>query len=307
MTIVDVQGRAVSVDQPVQRIVCLSTGLNEILAVLGAADLVVGRDRRSEFPDTIAPAEVVGDSSRVPQIEAILALQPDLVIADTMLSADSRAKLESFGVPVIVERGTDPERLFAAIENLSLVLEAQARAAEVMDFIQRYEKLIADRVETLEKHQRPRVFWEWRGPYHTGSRASTVDPRITNTGGKNIARDLTGDYPVVSSEFVWERDPQVIVKMASRDDNLESIKGYYDDLTSRLGLRDTAAVRDGRVHILSWDVHNGIRSIIGSLYYAKWFHPELFVDVDPGSIHADLLSQFYSVHNADLESVVYPR
>lgn len=305
--VVDVREQVVTVSQPVERIVCISSALNELLTVLGAGDRIVGRDRASDFPAILEPLPIVAENSFRPQIEAILELQPDLVIADTMLSADNRAKLESFGIPVVVERGSDPERLFDAIRNLGLVVGRTERAEDIIAFIGEYESLIMERVATLDESEKPRVFWEWNEPFKTGSKTSTPDPRISLAGGINIAHDATGDYPVVSGEFVWERDPEVIIKMSNRADTQEMIVERYEELVGRVGISETSAAQDERVHVISWTVHNGVRSIIGSLHYAKWFHPELFADVEPEEIHAELLSQFYDLDLATLEPTIYPR
>ncbi len=66
-----------------------------------------------------------------------------------------------------------------------------------------------------------------------------------------------------------------------------------------------AAVEDGRVHIISSRVtKGGVRSIVGSLYLAKWFHPDLFEDIDPEAVHRELVQKFYGL---ELEGVyVYP-
>lgn len=306
VTIVDVRENVVTVPQPVERIVCISSALNELLVVLGAGDRIVGRDRGSDFPEILEPLPIVAENSFRPQIEAILELQPDLIVADTMLSADNRAKLESFGIPVVVERGSDPNRLFEAIQNLGAVVESTERAEAIISFITRYENLIIERVATVEESEKPRVFWEWNEPFKTASKSSTSDPRITLAGGINVAHDVAGDYPVVSGEFVWEQDPEVIIKMSNRADSQEVIVERYEEITSRVGVSETSAVKDGRVHIISWTVHNGVRSVIGSLHYAKWFHPELFVDVDPDAIHAELLDTFYGLDLSVLEPTVYP-
>jgi len=64
------------------------------------------------------------------------------------------------------------------------------------------------------------------------------------------------------------------------------------------------AVKDGRVYVISGKVATGVRSIVGELYLAKWFHPNLFSDIEPEAVHEALIKEFY---NLDLEGeYAYP-
>ena len=64
------------------------------------------------------------------------------------------------------------------------------------------------------------------------------------------------------------------------------------------------AVEDDRAHILSSPVTTGVRSIIGELYLAKWFHPDFFEDIDPEEVHEELIQELFG---QKLEGVyVYP-
>ncbi|MCK4258131.1 MAG: ABC transporter substrate-binding protein [Halanaerobiales bacterium] len=303
VTLVDYDGVEVQINAPVQRIVCISSALNEILCVLNAGDKIVGRDSKSVFPPILADVTVVARSSAKPQIEAVLELDPDVIIADTMLKDDVRKKFEAFGVPVIVERGSDPERLFQVIRNLALIVENQECGEKLVSFISSYENLIKERLAGLSDEEKVRVYWEWNKPYKTGSAGASCTPRIIFTGGKNICHDAEGKYPVVSSEYIWERNPEVIVKMASRGDSLEIMKQTFEEIMTRQGLKETDAVKNNNVHVISWEIHNGLRSVIGSLYYAKWLHPEKFEDIDPEQIHKKLLKDFYGFESSN--PVVY--
>jgi len=49
-----------------------------------------------------------------------------------------------------------------------------------------------------------------------------------------------------------------------------------------------------------------VRSIIAELYLAKWFHPELFKDVDPEAVHRDLVKNFYDIE-LDGDAYIYPK
>ncbi len=87
ITIVDGRGQSVDVPAPVERIASISSRASEIICALGAGDKINGRDSYSYFPPDLEDVQVVAESSYTPNVELIHELDPDLVIADSMLSA----------------------------------------------------------------------------------------------------------------------------------------------------------------------------------------------------------------------------
>jgi len=73
-------------------------------------------------------------------------------------------------------------------------------------------------------------------------------------------------------------------------------------------LASVTAVKNGRVYVLSQDLQSGPRSFLSSEYMAKWFHPELFEDLDPQAIHQEYLTRFQGLdYDLDENGVfVYP-
>ncbi len=69
-----------------------------------------------------------------------------------------------------------------------------------------------------------------------------------------------------------------------------------DEILSRPELANVKAVREGRVHVLNSKANSGLRSIIGELYLAKLFHPQLFEDVDPEEVHRDMIRRFFDLY-----------
>ena len=70
------------------------------------------------------------------------------------------------------------------------------------------------------------------------------------------------------------------------------------------GFKEIKAAKDGKVYIIDSRLITGPRSIIGLLYYANWFHPGLFQDIDPEAVHREMLQRFFGL---ELEGTwVYP-
>ena len=307
ITVEDYEGHKVTLETPVRKIVCTTTSANQIIMALDSFDKVIAWDKNSQediFPRPEKSRKVVADSSHSPQIEAIAELDPDLVIADTMLQEAHRKKIESFDIPVIVERMSDSDRLLTTIKNIGKIVEKEERAQELISFINRYRKIIEKRTTDLSKEDKRKVYWEWYKPFKTGSSGASVHPKIMQAGGINICADAKGRYPTVSSEYVWESNPEVIVKQASRGASEAEMKEAFNKIIRRTSLSSTAAVQNEEVYVITWDITGGLPSIIGDLYFAKWIQPDLFKDINPEKVYGKLLQKFFGVK--EFTSRVYP-
>ena len=125
----------------------------------------------------------------------------------------------------------------------------------------------------------------------------------------------------VDPEVIMERNPDIIVRVApwaaggygvAADDTTE-LEVLREELMSRPELQNVAAVKDGRVyiianHLVSFFPRCGCRQFLQIAYQAKWFHPELFEDLDPQAIHQEYLTEFQGL-DCDLSEsgvFVYP-
>ena len=307
ITVEDYEGHKVTLETPVRKIVCTTTSANQIIMALDSFDKVIAWDKNSQediFPLPEKSRKVVADSSHSPQIEAIAELDPDLVIADTMLQEAHRKKIESFDIPVIVERMSDPDRLLTTIKNIGKIVEKEKRASELVSFITKYRKIIKERTADLSKKDKRKVYWEWFKPFKTGSSGASVHPKIVQAGGTNICAEAKGRYPTVSSKYVWESNPEVIVKQAIRGASPLQMKKAYNKLIKRTSLSSTAAVKNKEVHVITWDITSGLPSVVGDLYFAKWIQPDLFEDINPEKVYGKLLQKFFGVK--EFTSRVYP-
>jgi len=303
----DYQGVTITLKAPVNTIICLHTSAAQIIMALDCYDRVIGLDKNSKddlFPRPEREVKTVGQNPYTPQIEAIVELEPDLVIADTQLHDDQKKMIESFGIPVMIERTSDDERVLTTIRNIAKIVEKEEKGEKLISFITYYRELIKARVAELSEDEKKRVYWEWYKPFKTGSRGSTVHSKIVQSGGINICADAEGNYPTVSSEYVWESNPDVIIKQESRGASLVEMKEAYNKLISRTSLKATNADQKNKVYVITWDIFSGLPSIIGDLYFAKWIQPELFKDINPEQVYARLLKEFFAVE--EFTTRVYP-
>lgn len=307
VVIEDYTGQFVEVPCPVEKVICLSSYASWVLCALGGGDKIIGRDSNSDFPPCLEDIPVVGQSSYNPSVELILEYNPELVIADTMLSDDLRYQIESGGVPVIVTRSGDPDRTITNVKNFGLILDENERAKEIITFIEHYHSITEERTASLEQEDMPIVLGERANPWNVASPGTGFGDKIEAVGGINIAAgETSGKYIVVSSEWVAEKDPDIIVFQVSgmsspTEEELEEVR---NEILSRPGLGDVNAVKDDQVYIVTPEIMGGAPSLIGSLYFAKWFHPDLFEDIDPEAVHRELFQKFLDL---ELDGVyVYP-
>jgi iron complex transport system substrate-binding protein len=297
--IVDATGAQVNVTLPVERIVSLNPGLTEIICALDCEDRIVGRDEKSVFPASVSEKPVVAQNSYDPNLEVLLEMEPDVVFADSMLSYNTEAlqKLATAGLPVVIEEPSNVSRVKIVTSNFGLILGKEEQAEEINDYISSYESLVNERVKDLTSSEKPSVYIEWYQTWQTFTEGSAANEIIVNAGGVNIAAEITTTAPVLSPEYVVENNPGIIVRMISGDliGNATGFEATYSELVNRAGLGEVTAVKEGKVYVYDPIILEGIRYPVGLLYWAKWFHPSLFEDIDPAAVHAELIQQFFGV------------
>jgi len=299
VTIVDATGAQVNVTLPVERIVSLNPGLTEIICALDCEDRIVGRDEKSVFPASMSEKPVVGQNSYDPNLEVLLEMDPDVIVADSMLSYNTEAlqKIESAGLPVIIEEPSRVSRVKLVTSNFGLIFGKEEKAQEINDYIASYEDLVNERVKDLASSEKPAVYIEWYQTWQTFTEGSEANEIIVNAGGVNIASEVTTTAPVLSPEYVVEKNPDIILRMISGDliGNLTGFEATHSELINRAGLDEVTAIKDGKVYVYDPIILEGIRYPVGLIHWAKWFHPSLFEDIDPAAVHAELIQQFFGV------------
>ena len=233
----DDRGVVVTLDAPPQRIVSLLPSLSETVCGLGQCQRLVGVDRYSNYPPSLRQLPQVGGGID-PNIEAIVALKPDLVL----MSPASRVgeRLEALGLKVFaldaqsyagVRRATDAIGALLGVADPDKVWRA---AQEGVDKVARS---LPPQAHGL------RVYYEVsRGPYAAGA-ASFLGETLARLGVQNIVPASLGPFPKLNPEYVVKADPDLIIV---------SQEGVAD-MASRPGWSGIRAVRERRICALSPD------------------------------------------------------
>jgi iron complex transport system substrate-binding protein len=230
-------------------------------------------------------------------MENLLELQPDIVFADTMLTynPDAQTQLKNAGIPVVIELMNNATCLKTCIHDLGVILGKEENAAAMTNYITSYETLVNERLANITAAEKPKVYIEW-GTWQSYAEGSGADGNIVAAGGLNVASGSSTSYPTVSPESIVEKDPDVILLLQfGTAPNMTSFKSTVDGLYSREVLSGTTAIKEKRVYAYSPDIFEGIRYPVGLLYFAKWFYPAQFADIDPATVHQDLIEKFFDL------------
>lgn len=234
-TVVDDLGREVTLDALPARVVSIVPSSTETVCAVGACDLLVGVDRHSNWPESVVALATLGDAF-APDLEAIVALEPDLVFVDQFSGAHE--PLEALGITVYV--GT-PQTFDDVYSFVGLVGEMFSRESEAAVVAGSIDGVIRGVVEVLQDADRPTVFIELDPtPYSVGP-DSFLGTVLSLAGGDNIVTAEMGDFPLVDPEYVVAQDPQVIVLTDA------PFGVTAAEVAARPGWSGLAAVRDGQV------------------------------------------------------------
>lgn len=205
----DAIGVEVCLQHPASRIVSLSPGATELLFSVDAGDRVVAASAWSDYPPPAVELPRVGDSNRL-DLETIVALQPDLVVA--WVDGNSRQqvdRLASLGLPVFWLAPRTFDDIALALENLGTFAATEATADRLASG---FRQGIAELGATYAGARRVRVFYQiWDQPLMTINREELIGKAIELCGGVNVFGHLPRLVPRISTEAVLAAAPEVIV------------------------------------------------------------------------------------------------
>ena len=189
-----------------QRIVSLLPSLTESVCALGACARLVGTDRFSNWPASVQRLPKLGGIDDA-QIERIVALRPDVVLA----SAGARAtdRLEALGVTVLVLETRDHADVKRSLERLAQLLGVPAEAERVWAGIERDLDAAARRVPAALRGQR--VYFEIDATPYAAGAGSFIGELIARLGLSNALPAGLGAFPKLNPEAVVRLQPDIVM------------------------------------------------------------------------------------------------
>jgi len=278
-----------------ERIVSLSPSSTEILFAVGAGSKVVGVTDYCNYPYDLKARIEADEIARVggywdPSVETIVALKPDLVLVSTAkctvktneckvncsrrceITMKVAAQLRSLGLNVLI---LGPHSMNDVLDNILLVGRASGNAAEASDLVEN----LRQRIDTVVKKSkavshRPKVYFEvWNDPYMSVSSGTWIGNLINFAGGANIFGEAVSEWPIIRSEDIIQRNPEIIVFPVIP--GVPRFWGSFEDVKKRPGWKSVNAVRHGSLYEVSRDLISrpGPRLVEALETLVKMIHP----------------------------------
>jgi iron complex transport system substrate-binding protein len=340
LTFADANGDVETIRKPVERIIVVYMDNAELIRILNAKDKVVGVDyciakREIQFPE-LSKLTCVGGMSR-PDYEAILKLNPDLLLEFSSKTAEKKEKLP--GVAVVFLGMYYPDlsnpkgsKFTDGVRKLGYILDKEDEAEEYVKWRSGWIDEIKSRTAGISEDERPRVIL--CGPPKQGMKTFSASVKMDTkgqmcilAGGKNIAENLPeylqpGTSAKVDTEWVIEQNPEFILAHVvhhtwggstrfpshgyDEDDPTGVKEELRDVFMNSPVLADVDAVKTGNVYIMSGNFRNdGSGGLTGAAYMAKLFHPDRFDDLDPEAIFQEYLELQHFDYDLDEHGVFW--
>ena len=231
------------------KIISLSPSATEIFYAIGAKSQILAVDNLSNYP---AGAPVSEISAFEPNVEAILAKKPDLVLLsiDSTKAPQIRNALVKLGIAVLMEKA--PATLNDVYAENTLLGKVTDRADGAANLNASMAKSIKDVLATAKKSSKIRIFHELDDTYFSVTSNTFIGRVYKDFGAVNIADAASGadasGYPQLSAEFLLKSDPQVIF-LADAQYGVTA-----DSVAKRAGWSQISAIKNKKIVELPADV-----------------------------------------------------
>ncbi len=229
----DDREQEVNIAKPPQRIVSLLPSLTETVCALGQCQKLVGVDRYSNWPDSVAKLPRMGGGID-PNIESVVAAKPDLVLMAT--SARGAERFTALGLTVLALEPRSHADVQRVMRIVAQALEVPvAESDRVWRHIDAAVSAAAQSIPIQAKGQR--VYFEVSLAPYGASESSFIGETLQRLGARNILPASLGPFPKINPEFVVRAQPDLIMVGDSN----------FDDMTTRPGWQNMRAMRTQRV------------------------------------------------------------
>ena len=264
ISITDSERNEVFIEKEPQRIVSVAPNLTEVLCELGCFDRLVARSNYCDYPAEVLDIESVGELDN-PDIEKILSLEPDLILASTHFSDENAKKITELGIPVLFLH--DEQNMNGMYNIVGKIGLAVNKNKEANICIESMKSKISDTQKRVEDKEKPSVYYVIGfGEYgdYTATGDTFISEIIETAGGDNIGKESSGWY--FSLEQLIEDDPDYILLPDY----------YYDEFITAENYCNLTAVKEGKVIVVDNNTieRQGIRNADAVVTLSELFHPQ---------------------------------
>jgi iron complex transport system substrate-binding protein len=233
---IDDVGHSVALSHAPRRIVSLAPSLTEILFLIGADSSLIGVTDYCDFPEAAKQKAKIGGMLN-PNIERILALQPDLVLMSG--SGNMRAdfeKLSSTGTPVFVSYPRTVEGVFKSILSIADLTGRRQTADSLVALLQLRRDNLVHKAAAKKKETVLMILS--LNPLIAIGPKTFLNELVTLANGQNIVHDSSTSYPVLSREEILRRQPDVIIATNDIVRSIDDILSPYPEWKSLTAIRN---------------------------------------------------------------------
>jgi iron complex transport system substrate-binding protein len=207
LSVVDDSGDTVRLAAPARRVVSLIPASTELLFAIGAGSAVVGRTSYCDYPADAKAVPDLGDGIK-PNIEAIIASRPDLVVLyNSGQNAAVAARLRELGIAAL-RINTDALSSVPRVAHMLGKLTGHERAADSLSAV--FDTALTSATQPRATRRPKVLLLVWEQPPMTIGRGSFLSELVERAGGENLFADVASSSGVVSIEAVAARDPDLI-------------------------------------------------------------------------------------------------
>jgi len=261
----DALGRDVSMPRDVKRVVSLAPNLTEMIYAVGGGEKLVGDTTYCDFPEAAKSVQKIGDTMS-PNMEAIIALHPDVVLVSTASQIEAFMRtLAERNIAVYVVDARSVEDVLAGLLTIGDILGTRPKAEETVAALR--QRLDSVRSQVDGKATR-RVFVQIsKEPLFTAGREAYLNEVVRVAGGESVTQQIPGAYPNLSRETASKLDPDAII-ISDNEGNHEPDSAFAN----------SAAVKNGQVFRINADLlaRPGPRIVDAVEAAARDLHPEAF-------------------------------
>lgn len=230
VTVHDDAGKPVTLAKPAMRIISMAPHVTELLFAAGGGERVVGAVNYSDYPEAAKLIPRIG-SNRDIDIERVMALRPDLIVAWMHGTSERQIDMvRKLGIPVY---HSDPQTLEGIPESLlrlAQLMDTQAAARPVA--AQLRQQLAALRSRYAGRPTVRAFYQVWDKPLYTLNGRHIVTDALRLCGGVNIFDGLPVTAPVVTIESVLQADPEAIFGSAEKNYGGVNLWRQYPTMTA---------------------------------------------------------------------------
>lgn len=271
-TVADQAGRTITLKSAPQRIVSLAPSNTEILFALGLADKIVGVTTYCNYPPEAAQKPKTGEFS-TPNIEEVVAKNPDLVLAANIHITKIVPQLEARGLTVVVLSPKNIEEVIKAIMLIGDITGKQKEAQALSLSMQ--QRVEAVNLKIMPLSFIPSVcFVVWHDPLMIANQATLQGELLGKAGGLNIGGGLNSksNYITVSLENFIAAQPSVIIVGVGMGEGEDK---PFNFINTEPRLKDIPARVNNQVYAINQDIAGraGPRIVDALEQFVKFIHP----------------------------------